>query len=256
MNRTDQVLKPMLLWESLLLFGIFTILGLLAFYLLRPFLAGRGVSGMLAYLLSLAAPLSMMLITSLVAYRLEGNPWNWEAFSERFRLRRLSSKGWLLGVGVGIFMLVSSSLLTLPLPTLLQSAVLTLPSDLPPMLDPIAQQSLDTMRTQLSGQGIAFVVIAPIVLLINIFGEEFLWRGYVLPRQELTHGKYTWIVQGILWTFSHLFQWWLLLAILPGVLALCYVAQRQKNTWPGIIAHFINNGAFMIAILAVGLGLL
>jgi membrane protease YdiL (CAAX protease family) len=236
-------------WESLLIFGIFTILGLLSFYLLRPFLAAHGASGMMAYLLSLAVPLGLMLITALVSYRLEGNPWNWEAFSERFRLRRLPLKGWLLGIGVGIVMLVSSSLLMLPLPALLESGILTLPADLPPMLDPTAQQSLDVMRTQLASEGPAFAIIAPIVLLINIFGEELLWRGYVLPRQELTHGRHTWIVQGLLWTIAHLFQWWLLLAILPGALALCYVAQRQKNTWPGIIAHFINNAAFMVAIL-------
>ena len=27
-------------------------------------------------------------------------------------------------------------------------------------------------------------------LFFNIFGEEFWWRGYILPRQELVMGKY------------------------------------------------------------------
>ena len=82
-------------------------------------------------------------------------------------------------------------------------------------------------------------------------GEEFLWRGYILPRQELTYGKHTWMVHGVLWTLLHAFKWWQMLALLPGALALSFVAQRLQNTWPGIIAHFVTNGIGMTGVLLV-----
>ena len=42
-----------------------------------------------------------------------------------------------------------------------------------------------------------------------------------------------------------------MLALLPGALALSFVAQRLQNTWPGIIVHFITNGMGMIGVLLV-----
>lgn len=35
--------------------------------------------------------------------------------------------------------------------------------------------------------------------ILNIFGEEFLWRGVMLPRQEAALGKYAWLFHGSGW---------------------------------------------------------
>jgi membrane protease YdiL (CAAX protease family) len=35
---------------------------------------------------------------------------------------------------------------------------------------------------------------------------------------------------------------WNLLALLPVCLALSFVASKRKNTWPGIVVHFVTNG--------------
>lgn len=59
------------------------------------------------------------------------------------------------------------------------------------------------------------------------------------------------MVHGVLWTLLHAFKWWQMLALLPGALALSFVAQRLQNTWPGIIVHFITNGMGMIGVLLV-----
>jgi membrane protease YdiL (CAAX protease family) len=32
---------------------------------------------------------------------------------------------------------------------------------------------------------------------LNIMGEEILWRGTMLPRQELAFGKWAWLFHGI-----------------------------------------------------------
>ena len=82
-----------------------------------------------------------------------------------------------------------------------------------------------------------------IVLFFNIVGEELWWRGYILPRQELTHGKITWLIHGTLWACFHMFKWWAVPFMLITCQIIPFVAQKTKNTWPGMINHIIINGA-------------
>ena len=90
-------------------------------------------------------------------------------------------------------------------------------------------------------------------LAVATIGEELWWRGYILPRQELAHGQGTWFVHGVLWCLFHLFAPWNVLSILPGCLALSFVAQRLKNTWPAIIAHGLANGLLVLIVVVAGI---
>jgi membrane protease YdiL (CAAX protease family) len=94
------------------------------------------------------------------------------------------------------------------------------------------------------------VVFYLILLTFNILGEEFWWRGVILPRQEIVHGNKTWIIHGILWTLFHAFKYWAWIGLLPVCLTIAYVAQKRKNTWPGIITHLLFNGTGLIPLLA------
>jgi membrane protease YdiL (CAAX protease family) len=131
---------------------------------------------------------------------------------------------------------------------------LPLPEGLPHALDPrVAKTSIPTefLGVGLRGNwGMALVYL--VILALNIVGEEFWWRGYVLPRQELVHGQWTWLVHGMLWTLFHAPLWW----NLPSTLSLSYVTSRLENTTPGIIAHCAMNGLGFVMILlgVVGLG--
>ena len=90
--------------------------------------------------------------------------------------------------------------------------------------------------------------------LSNIMGEEILWRGVMLPRQEIASGSSAWFVHGIGWILFHLaFGWQLLLTMLPILLILPFVVQRRGNSWIGVIVHAGLNGP---AFLAISLGLL
>lgn len=83
-------MKPIGFGASLLYFGIPALTMAAGFYLLMPFLIKRGMLSYSAYSLGLGLPLLAMLIASLVAYRLEGNPLNWQALMTRFNYRPLS----------------------------------------------------------------------------------------------------------------------------------------------------------------------
>jgi len=78
-------------------------------------------------------------------------------------------------------------------------------------------------------------------------------RGIILPRQEVTHGRWAWLVHGLLWTLFHFFQRWTYVQILPATLVTSYVVSRTKNTSIGIVAHFIGNAVvgWLPIILAV-----
>ncbi len=85
--------------------------------------------------------------------------------------------------------------------------------------------------------------------ILNIFGEEFLWRGVMLPRQEPAFGKYTWIIHGFGWGLFHIaFGWKLLVTLIPLIFIQSFIVQKTKNSWTGVILHGGLNGPSFIAI--------
>lgn len=85
--------------------------------------------------------------------------------------------------------------------------------------------------------------------ILNIMGEEVLWRGVMFPRQEVAFGKYTWIIHGLGWAIFHIaFGWKLLVMLLPLLFIQSYVVQKTKNSWTGVIMHAVINGPSFVAI--------
>jgi membrane protease YdiL (CAAX protease family) len=257
MNNGTPSLKPMPFWESLLVFGIPSAAGWVSFYIVLPALNKLGSPMFWNFWLCMIVPLGGMLITAFVAYRLEGRPWLWKEIKIRFRLNPVRGKDWLwvlaLIASIGLYLFLrqtlSNRLASLP--------GFAFPAYLPSILDPRqSQTSIPTEYIGLPLPGNLWILLVMFaVLCINIYGEEFLWRGYILPRQELAYGNMTWLIHGLLWTSFHSFWKWDVLAILPGALLLSYVACRLKNTTPGIIFHWINNGLTLVATTIGILGL-
>jgi len=85
--------------------------------------------------------------------------------------------------------------------------------------------------------------------ILNILGEEFLWRGVMLPRQEVAFGENAWLIHGFGWGLFHIaFGWHLLITLLPIIFILSFIVQKTKNTWVGVIIHGGLNGPSFIAI--------
>lgn len=84
---------------------------------------------------------------------------------------------------------------------------------------------------------------------LNIMGEEILWRGVMLPRQEVALGKNAWIFHGFGWGLFHIaFGWQLLITLIPLLFVQSFVVQRTQNSWTGVIMHAVINGPSFIAI--------
>lgn len=248
-------IKSMPLWMAILMFAIPSALQTISMYIILPMIATRVSYPMLWWFLLLyLAPLSLMLPASYIAYRLEGNPPNWQALKERFNLKPLKGRDWAWVIGLVAFGLATSALSFVS--RWLASQPLFMPPEfVPPVVDP----RLTTLPTEVMGVPLhgnwLMLTIYSLALVVNILGEEFYMRGYILPRQILAHGRWAWLIHGLLWTLFHFFQRWTYLQLLPITLSLSYVTYRTKNTSIAITAHYIGNGILgMIPILLVVAG--
>lgn len=256
MSTNVKQLKPMPLSLALLYFGIPAFVFVLSVYYLIPFFMGQGVTEFMSYSLSLLIPLIMMFIASLTALRMEGYPVTWTAIKDRFRLKKMDRTDWMwtaisfiaMMIGAGIFGVLGQLLVMhgfIPLPSQIPTALLD------PTIDPANIMNVFTASLGANAKGNWWLVLFSLILLaFNIIGEEFWWRGVILPRQELVHGKNTWLVHGTMWALFHAFKYWSWLGLLPVCLALSFVAQKRRNTWPGIVTHFLVNGLSLVPILS------
>jgi membrane protease YdiL (CAAX protease family) len=246
---SDRV-KPMAAGESALILAAISILGLLCFYGLRPCLERSGWNEYTAYLISLSSVFLVMLAWSVLAFLLEGNERTWAAFLSRTRIKRLSPRLVAWSMALGLVMFASTLIFSPLISRAVSGGVLPIPAGIPDYINPVKQLSIAQVKAQLVAQGV--LPLIPIVLLLNILAEEIFWRGMIFPRQELVYRERTFLIHGLIWAFSHLFQYWLLPPILVSSVALAYVYQRTGNTWTGILAHMLNNALpFVLMIVLV-----
>jgi len=253
-NPVNISLIPLRWWETVIFFGVPTLVMAGSVYWLLPHLVSLGLSEYLGLQIASLIPYSTLFMAALIAARLEGLPWKMKSFRSRLRLRKLHHTDRVWALALVIFTYASYLPLRFGISTLVRMNLIVLPVSLPRIIDP----RLSVPLVELTGgpvQGNWLLVgITLVVLLVNILGEELWWRGYLLPRQEVSLGNRAWLVHGCLWALFHAFKYWELFAVLPVSLGLSFAAQRRKNTWLGIIAHFSVNclGVVGLILLAVG----
>ena len=242
---------------SLLHFGLPALLMIGGFYVLMPYLTRQGMTPYMAYLIGTLLPLALMLVAALIAFRLERHPPTWRALLERFNYRRMSAADWGWTALIFAAEMAAYVAVTRFSAWLIESDVMPLPSSLPAFMNPRTVFTQETLDLAAGGLRSNWPILGAsvIALIINVVGEEFWWRGYILPRQLLAFGALTWVVHGLLWTGFHAFKWWDLLNLLPLSLGLTWVVLRRDNNTPGLVIHFVTNGVGLLPILLGVLGI-
>ncbi len=204
-----------------------------------------------AYLFCFYTPFVLIFTAALIFYRLEGNPWRWKKFSARMRLRRLDKKtlimtGFLLLWSTAAYLILSY---TAGAWLARNISLFTPPDWFPGGLNPLKTMEPNTfLGVPMKGRYL-FLVGGLTGWFFNIAGEELLFRGFLLPREEAVLGRYAWVFQGFLWAVWHVYWAWNVLPLLAAVtLPLCFVVSRSRNTWAGIIVHgTLNLIPFLLA---------
>ena len=125
----------------------------------------------------------------------------------------------------------------------------------PPGYNPAAEFMNPEVQGQLVGAW-GFYGLFFLLSVFNIFGEEFLFRGVLLPKMEGVFGKWDWVANGVLFGLYHFHEPWVILpAAIDGAIYFAFPTRRFRCTWLAIIGHSAANVIFLPLILLVVLGL-
>ena len=249
-------LRPMNLQTALVMFLVPAFLMLINVYFIMGIFNNIGLSFFYNYSIIYGIiPLSLLLFLSVFLYKKEGNDMNWISFNSRFRFKKLSKSDLAWSIGLFVVMLLGTVIFKFT--SSIIAEYIKPPSYWPDELNPLVSTNSTSipvtfMDEKLTGNWLIFIFVLINIILVS-FSEEFMWRGYILPRQELQYGNKAWIVHGFLWTLFHLFTPWNLILLLPGALALSYVAQKRKNNSIVILAHGLVDGLLTLIIILFGI---
>lgn len=236
----EEKINPMPVYQSLLFFGLPVVVFTLSIYVGMPYLGQQGVNPLLNYTVTLTGPVMLLFLSAFAALKLEGYTLTFKTVKTRFRLNPLTRTEWKWAIFLSIVMLSGNIFLQSTQFWLIDQLALPIPDYLPSTLDP--RVNVSGIPPEFSSETVVSIILFQVLFIFfNILGEELWWRGYILPRQELKHGKSTWLIHGMLWTLFHSFWWWNLIMLLPGALAAAFVAQKLKNTTVVIVAHLLIN---------------
>ena len=230
----SSVVPPIGLAGGFALFGAAGLLLWIATHGLIPAVAVRtGIEPVLLWFLF--AGLGVFLPLVLAAHVIlvsEGAVKAWS--NERLRFRRLTREDWLWCIG-GLLAIGLLSVISMAVSAMFSGATGLQPSFM--RMEPLAP-----------GRYWILAVWLPFWVL-NIAGEELLWRGVLLPRQEVALGRAAWIANGAGWLLFHLpFGPAILLTLWPTAFVLPYIVQRTKNSSAGVLIHAGVNGPGFLAV--------
>lgn len=247
--KLDRWFDTMGMKRTLIFFGVPSILITVSFTWLYPYLIGVGMIEYWATFLCIWGILVLMTSTVLVMWKTSGR-----TFGDYFWVKKPRVK--MVLISLGAFVLVQGlELITAPTRNLLiRLPGFGVPDVFPTAFSPELELTIPMeqwMGLELKGQWLPFVLWA-LWLVLNIFTEELLWRGFALKRMEKHFGKYAWVVNGLCWNIGiHFMMRWTFISLLPVSLLVPYLCQKYKSWIPGVIIHGVGNAlAFVVMALS------
>ncbi len=199
MDTISHRLAPLPLWKAVLLFVATSAPIYAGVYHFIPVLENRGLTFLSSYLICFYPTFAGMLLLALILYWREGNSLSWGVFKSRYRLYAVKGRTWIWVAGLFTFGIAASFGLSFTGKWLASFPLFTPPNFLPSEINPLSAAIPGTfMGTSVHGQW-GYAVAYFLGWLCNILGEELLWRGFMLPRQEVSYGRWAWLVHGVLW---------------------------------------------------------
>ncbi|MFC2032795.1 CPBP family intramembrane glutamic endopeptidase [Chloroflexota bacterium] len=110
------------------------------------------------------------------------------------------------------------------------------------------------ITAQLAGNWL-FLGLFLLMAVFNIIGEEFIFRGILLPKAKGVFRNWDWVAIGVLFGCYHIHQPWMILGGIIIGLLLSYMAKWFRCTWMPIIIHSIQFLVLLPMVFMAFLGL-
>jgi membrane protease YdiL (CAAX protease family) len=111
------------------------------------------------------------------------------------------------------------------------------------------------MRAQWVGAWYLLGLFLVSSLFNNFLGEEFLFRGVLLPKMEGVFGKWDWVANGVMFGLYHLHMPWNILSNIFFGWIVAFSGKHFRSNWFPIILHNGQAVFFLVLILGLVIGL-
>jgi membrane protease YdiL (CAAX protease family) len=180
-----------------------------------------------------------LLLCSIILATVEGNK-NVKDILSSLNIKLFSKKDWKYSILGLIFILVFSGIIYGC------SIILNKTFGLP-----LLETKVWFMEIQpLNGFDKIIILIWLPMFILNIFGEELLWRGYIQSRLK---DRKMWFIYSFMWLIFHLpFGIDLVIMLIPIIIIIPYIFSKQRNTLISCFIHGLFNGPiFLLVILGI-----
>lgn len=211
---------------------------------------------LIVYWMAIIVGLIWQFVLSIIILKNEGYDIKWSSINNRMKYQKPQnpktgkSSNWLF-LWVIPFILLSA---------LLQSGVVGFPdldSVVAPFIKGLPQYDLSGLTTSEYKGAWWILGLFLITMVFNYFlGEEFLYRGILLPRMNGVFGKWDWFANGVLFGFYHLHKPQIIIstALLFGFV-FSFPSKRFQSSWMAFIIHGLEGLLGLIIVLGVILGM-
>ncbi len=231
-------------------------MGILAFVVTPKIVAITNWSFLIVYWGSVITGLVWQFILSLIILKLDGHALNWRTLSSRMKYQKpvhpknSRSSYWLLLWSIP-FIAISA---------ILQSGVISLPNVdawITPFILHLPTYDLSSLATTEYKGAWWLLVLFVITSVFNYFlGEEFMYRGILLPKMNGVFGKWDWFFNGILFGLYHLHKPQVILSTtLYFGFVFAFPAKLFQSSLMAVIIHGLEGLLGVILILGIILGL-
>jgi len=138
-----------------------------------------------------------------------------------------------------------------PITSTLQEAVLTVF----PFLRPWVMRGEDLLSPEFVGQWWLLGVMLVSMLFNYFLGEEFLFRGVLLPKMKGVFGRWDWFANVALFSFWHWNQPWGFISVIVSFCFAAWASRRYQSNWIFFIAHGADGVFLFVMLLLVVAGL-
>ena len=237
------------------------LLGRVAFPLLAPNAASDPLGSGVTRLALLTLGLVWMFVLAMIMVRREEGDLRWATVKRRLRLNapqqpatgQPSTSLWLWVVPALVAIAVAQIALN---PVMKSVWVSTFPFFAEPAGESVeAIFKSREILARLEGAWWFLALFAVQATFNTILGEEFLFRGVLLPKMHATFGRWSWVANGVFHGLYHLHQPWGIPGSVVSGLLYAFTAHRFRSTWMSVIVHSAQSVYFCFLVLGVVLGL-